>query len=140
MFLKEGYFYLVSKPTGYVMSTNGTNEESTKITVKEKTGEDFQLWSFDNGKLVSKSSSLVLDIRGGDLKVGQKLLQYGRKITMAHNQRWGIRDGYIYASADPRLVLDVEGGSDASGSQLITSIRKVEDNDYQQWELVPFEE
>ncbi|RCI04768.1 hypothetical protein CU098_002478, partial [Rhizopus stolonifer] len=75
-----------------------------------------------------------------DLKVGQKLLQYGRKITMAHNQRWGIRDGYIYASADPRLVLDVEGGSDASGSQLITSIRKVEDNDYQQWELVPFEE
>lgn len=26
----------------------------------------------------------------------------------AHNQRWGIRDGFIYAVADPRLVLDTK--------------------------------
>ncbi|KAI9280475.1 hypothetical protein BY458DRAFT_430707 [Sporodiniella umbellata] len=132
MFLKNGHFYLVSKPTGFVISTNGTNEEGTKITVKEK------LWSFDNGKIVSKSSSLVLDIRGGDLRVGEKLLQYGGKKTMAHNQRWGTRNGYIYASADPRLVL--EGGSTDPGCQLVTSIRKTEECDLQQWELVPFEE
>lgn len=32
------------------------------------------------------------------------LYPYGR----AHNQRWGIRDGFIYPVADPRLVLDTK--------------------------------
>jgi hypothetical protein len=29
-------------------------------------------------------------------------------LNRAHNQRWNFRDGYIYASADPRLVLDTK--------------------------------
>lgn len=28
--------------------------------------------------------------------------------SRAHNQRWGIRDGFIYPVADPRLVLNVK--------------------------------
>ncbi|EIE78792.1 hypothetical protein RO3G_03497 [Rhizopus delemar RA 99-880] len=132
MFLKKGYFHVVQAKTGLFLSTNGTTEEGTKITVKDK------VWGFENGQLISKNSSLVLDIEGGDLRVGKKLIQYGRKKTMAHNQRWGIRNGYIYASADPRLVL--EDNSEASGSQIVTSVRKVEENDFQQWKIVPYKE
>lgn len=63
------------------------------------------MWGFENGQLISKNSSLVLDIEGGnkikkdikaslnvimlfqikkkgDLRVGKKLIQYGRKKTM----------------------------------------------------------
>lgn len=33
------------------------------------------------------------------------LLTQKNKKFRAHNQRWGIRDGYVYALADPRIVL-----------------------------------
>ncbi|ORE15077.1 hypothetical protein BCV71DRAFT_186088 [Rhizopus microsporus] len=132
MFLKDKAFYIASKKTGLVLSTNGYTEEGTKITVQNK------LWQFENGFLINKSSSLVLDIIGGDLRVGQKVNLWGRKKTMTHNQRWGIRDGYIYALADPRLVLDLEVTYE--GTHIVTNSRRVENNDLQQWTLIPFAE
>ncbi|CEI95919.1 hypothetical protein G6F70_001921 [Rhizopus microsporus] len=140
MFLKDKAFYIASKKTGLVLSTNGYTEEGTKITVQNKTGEEHELWQFENGFLINKSSSLVLDIIGGDLRVGQKVNLWGRKKTMTHNQRWGIRDGYIYALADPRLVLDLEGDCEDEGTHIVTNSRRVENNDLQQWTLIPFAE
>lgn len=80
------------------------------------------------------------------------LYPYGR----AHNQRWGIRDGFIYPVADPRLVLDTkvrclchgDGGEiklaheqHVGGQWLVSYItyRRTEDYDLQQWYLEPFE-
>ncbi|RCH86057.1 Altered inheritance of mitochondria protein 1 [Rhizopus azygosporus] len=146
MFLKDKAFYIVSKKTGLVLSTNGYTEEGSKITVQNKvsycyqTGEEHELWQFESGFLINKSSSLVLDIIGGDLRVGQKVNLWGRKKTMAHNQRWGIRDGYIYALADPRLVLDIEGDCEDEGTHIVTNSRRVENHDLQQWTLIPFTE
>ncbi|ORZ16872.1 hypothetical protein BCR42DRAFT_413365 [Absidia repens] len=97
-----------------------------------------QLWRWEDGYLINMKSKLVMDIRGGDLKADTLIVQYGRKVTMAHNQRFGFRDGYLYTLADPRLVFDVKGESDKDGAKLILSKRKVQSHEYQQWAIEPF--
>ncbi|KAI8642533.1 hypothetical protein BD408DRAFT_482715 [Parasitella parasitica] len=93
-----------------------------------------QLWTFENGYLVSKKTSFVMDIEGGDLRSDKKVLQYSRKKTMAHNQRWGIRDGFIYAVADPSLVLECQDNDDD-----VRVNRKTNDKEHQQWYIELYE-
>ncbi|KAI8975527.1 hypothetical protein BDF20DRAFT_822229, partial [Mycotypha africana] len=94
-----------------------------------------QLWMFEDGYLVNRKTSLVIDIEGGDLRCDQKVIQYDRKKTMAHNQRWQIRDGFIYAVADPRLVLTLKN---EDGSRCFVSYRNLEDSELQQWYIEPY--
>ncbi|CEP12062.1 hypothetical protein [Parasitella parasitica] len=98
---------------------------------------DNQLWRAEDGFLINKKSGLVMDIRGGNLQSDSQIVQYERKITMAHNQRWGFRDGFIYCLADPRLVLDIKGGSDKNGTEVILYKRKDKNNQNQQWTIKP---
>ncbi|CAO3646537.1 unnamed protein product [Mucor hiemalis] len=136
MFPTQGAFFIKSQKNGLYLSINGEDEAGSRIITGPKTDDGSQLWSFENGYLISQKTSFVMDIEGGDLKSDKKILQYNRKKTMAHNQRFGIRDGFIYAVADPRLVLDAK---DEEGSHIIISTRKLEENDLQQWYLEPYE-
>ncbi|GAA5807635.1 hypothetical protein MFLAVUS_001005 [Mucor flavus] len=133
MFPSEGYFYLKCQKNGLVVSVNNEEKAGTKLVTDNKNDEDSQLWSFQGGCLISKHSSLVMDIDGGDLRNDAKLLQFDRKKTMAHNQRWGICDGFVYAVADPRLVLVAE--DDASHIKVGV---KSNENELQQWYLEPY--
>ncbi|KAI8353362.1 hypothetical protein BD560DRAFT_408362 [Blakeslea trispora] len=136
MFPKEKYFYIRSNIEDFVLSCNGEEKAGTELVIRPKADDDeSQLWKYDNGFLACKKTLLVMDIHGGDLKADSKLLQYNRKKTMAHNQRWGFRQGFIYASADPRLVLTAK----PEDSAVVVSIRVTEDNDHQQWTLEPYE-
>ncbi|KAI9338436.1 hypothetical protein BD770DRAFT_400708 [Pilaira anomala] len=136
MFPKHGYFYLKCLKNGLVISVNRDNDVGSKLVAEtKKTDDDSQLWTFEDGCLVSKYTSLVMDIEGGDLMPDSRVLQYGRKKTMAHNQRWGIRDGFVYTVADPRLVLVAE---DTAESYVRINI-KSEENDLQQWYLEPYQ-
>ncbi|SAM02374.1 hypothetical protein [Absidia glauca] len=125
----------------YIKTSTGQNVVDVHQGSIDKTGEDSdnQLWRFENGFLINKKSDLVLDIEGGDLKVEKKILQYDRKHTRAHNQRWGYRDGFVYIRADPRIVLDIKGEDEDEGTKVITFKRKLEDNADQQWIIEPVE-
>ncbi|KAI8370100.1 hypothetical protein EDC96DRAFT_503061 [Choanephora cucurbitarum] len=137
MFPKENYFFVKSKFDDLVLSCDGEEKAGSELVLRPKADDDeSQLWTYDNGFLACKKSLLVMDINGGDLKAESKLLQYNRKKTMAHNQRWGFRQGFIYASADPRLVLTAK----PEESAVVVSLRVMEDNDHQQWTLEPCED
>ncbi|KAL9559990.1 hypothetical protein PS6_000475 [Mucor atramentarius] len=154
MFPNEGYFFLKSQKTGLVLDINGEDEAGSKLVIRPKGDEsevDNQLWTFEQGYLISKKTSFGMEKKNkkkvkkdgklmifldGDLRSDKRVLQFERKKTMAHNQRWGIRDGFVYPVADPRLVLDTK---EDSGSEVTVTYRRTEDNDLQQWYLEPFE-
>ncbi|KAI8074362.1 uncharacterized protein B0P05DRAFT_548257 [Gilbertella persicaria] len=138
MFPSEKYFYIQSRKSGLVLSCDGQEETGSKLVIRPKAEDDeSQLWKYEHGFLVCKKTLLVMDIAGGDLKVDSKVLQYNRKKTMTHNQRWGMRDHFIYAVADPRLVLNAK---EEEGSNIVVSTRILEDNDHQQWDIEVYQE
>ncbi|KAI9476149.1 MAG: ricin B lectin domain-containing protein [Benjaminiella poitrasii] len=141
-FPKGRYFYLKSRSSNACIDVymGETTPDSNIIIWPQKGADDNdnQLWRYDDGFLINKKSDLVMDIRGGDLKSDTLIVQYDRKMTMAHNQRWGYRDGYIYCLADPRLVLDIKGGGSKEGTKIILYKRKDTDNENQQWVIEPF--
>ncbi|KAI8087754.1 ricin B lectin domain-containing protein [Gilbertella persicaria] len=138
------YFYIKSRSCGSCVDVymGETTADSNIIIWPQKHGEDKdnQLWRAEDGFLVNKKSNLVIDVRGGDLLSDKPIVQYDRKITMAHNQRWGYRDGYVYVLADPRLVLDIKGGGNKDGTKIILYKRKDTDNQNQQWTIEPYGE
>ncbi|KAI8888786.1 carbohydrate-binding module family 13 protein [Backusella circina FSU 941] len=119
-----------------------TTPDSNVIIWPQKPSNDQenQLWRYDDGFLTNKKSGLVMDIRGGDLQAEKTIVQYERKMTMAHNQRFGYRDGFIYCLADPRLVLDIKGGGKKDGTKIILYKRKDSHNDNQKWDIIPIGE
>ncbi|KAI8997553.1 ricin B lectin domain-containing protein [Pilobolus umbonatus] len=131
------YFFIKSCGNDCVLDVymGETTINSNIITWPKKPygDQENQLWRCENGFLLNKKSGLVLDVRGGDLQSDKPIVQYTRKITMAHNQRFGFRDGYIYCLADPRLVLDVKKGSKKDGAKVILYKRKDADHSNQQW-------
>ncbi|KAI9318699.1 ricin B lectin domain-containing protein [Dichotomocladium elegans] len=141
----DTYFIIKSQKNGLLLSVSGSSTEASEAIVIESQKEaqeelDSQLWQFDDGFLTNKKSGLVIDISGGDLKAEQPLIQFNRKVTTTLNQRFGLRDGFIYTRADPRLVFDIKADSDGEGSPVIIYKRKFDiDNANQQWSVEPFE-
>ncbi|KAG1444551.1 hypothetical protein G6F56_010254 [Rhizopus delemar] len=140
-FPENQYFFIKSRANGHVLDVymGETTDDSNIIIWQQKPDNDNanQLWRSEDGFLVNKKSHLVMDIRGGDLKSDTYIVQYTRKMTMAHNQRFGYRDGFIYCLADPRLVLDIRGGGSKEGTKIILYKRKESDNMNQQWTVIP---
>ncbi|KAI9282204.1 ricin B lectin domain-containing protein [Sporodiniella umbellata] len=141
-FPQDQYFMIKSRANGHVLDVymGETTDDSNIIIWQQKpdNDNDNQLWRAEDGFLINKKSNLVMDIRGGDLKSDTFIVQYSRKMTMAHNQRFGFRDGYIYCLADPRLVLDIRGGGSKEGTKIILYKRKETDQMNQQWTLIPY--
>ncbi|CAO3617942.1 unnamed protein product [Cunninghamella echinulata] len=60
-----------------------TTEGASIIMWTQKSSDNYnQLWRWDDGFLTNMKSKLVLDIRGGDLKEGSSIVQFGRKLTI----------------------------------------------------------
>ncbi|KAG2204350.1 hypothetical protein INT47_009392 [Mucor saturninus] len=133
MFPSEGYFYVKSQKNGLFVSVDGEDEGDDDSQKVYSCGVmKMDIWFLS--KL--QWASIMMDIEGGDLKSDKRVLQYNRKKTMTHNQRWGIRDGFVYVVADPRLVLDTQ---EDEGSYITVAVKKSEENDLQQWYLEPYE-
>ncbi|SAM06504.1 hypothetical protein [Absidia glauca] len=97
-------------------------------------------WGFiEDGFLINKHSGKVIDIRGGPIVEGARIIQYSQKVMAdAQNQRWGYNKGYLYVLSDPRFVLDVRGLAD--GARLVLQHKKYAldpANQNQLWDLVP---
>ncbi|KAI9493242.1 ricin B lectin domain-containing protein [Zychaea mexicana] len=141
----DGFFYIKSQKNGLVLDIDDgkTDPGASLIMWSQKAADaednDNQLWRYADGFVTNKKSGLVLDISGGDLKSDKQIVQYPRKLTMTSNQRFGLRDGFIYARADPRLVLDIRGDDDAEGAKVLLYKRKEAENDNQQWVVEPLE-
>jgi len=83
--------------------------------------------------IVSKHSNHVLDIEGGNVKAGTKVIQWPKKGHDNANQRWTFDgEGFIHSAANANLVLDIEGGG-GKGTKLIIWEKKHHDNNNQRW-------
>ncbi|CAG8524300.1 10827_t:CDS:2, partial [Paraglomus brasilianum] len=85
---------------------------SKSILARQKSNTDHdqnQLWRYDNGWIVHKSSNNVLEVEGG--KVGGRLVFNARKtLANANNQRWIFtKEGHLALQNNPQLVLDIKG-------------------------------
>ncbi|KAG0169662.1 hypothetical protein DFQ30_003331 [Apophysomyces sp. BC1015] len=127
------YFFIKSLKNDSVLDIyDGETTAGAKLIIwpQKETGNDNQLWRYDNGFLTNKNSTM------GNLKSDTQIVQYDRKTTTTYNQRWGYRDGFVYVLADPRLVLDIKGDNDKEGTSVILYARKDKDNENQQWRIV----
>ncbi|KAI8337940.1 ricin B lectin domain-containing protein [Chlamydoabsidia padenii] len=130
----EGYFYIQSRASLKVVDVDGASLKDDATIL---------LWTpkHNNGFLINKHSGKVVDIRGGPIVEGARIIQYSQKLVAdAQNQRWGYnsKEGYIYVLSDPRFVLDVRGMED--GSRLVLHHKKYAldpTNQTQLWDLVP---
>ena len=68
----------------------------------------------------ASTSTLVLDIKGGNLTAGTPIIVWTENIPTSPNQIWMFtNDGHIRCSSNPNLVLDIEGGNLNPGTQVI---------------------
>ncbi|CDS03748.1 hypothetical protein LRAMOSA01149 [Lichtheimia ramosa] len=139
----DTYFTIKSQKNSSLLAVKaGSTDSAANVVIAAQNDDDIdsQLWTYDDGFLTNKKSGLVLDVAGGDLKSEANVIQYERKMTMTLNQRFGHRDGFIYARADPRLVLDIKGAEDKDNTSVILYKRKTDiDNANQQWQVEPYE-
>jgi hypothetical protein len=102
--------------------TWGAIKDGTKVVLQaQKIGTEhdaYQLWKFEDGRLVNKQTSLCLEADNG--KPNTKLVLHAPKSPkQAANQRWTLtKDGYIALQSHPKYVVDVMKGSLKEGSYL----------------------
>jgi len=84
----------------------------------------------------SHDTGLVLDVDGGHIKGGSKIILWNKKHgNDAFNQKWVIdQHGFIHLNENPNFVLDIEGGGGA-GTKVILWERKHHDNANQKWRV-----
>jgi hypothetical protein len=122
--------------------TWGAIKDGTKVVLQtQKSGTEhdaYQLWKFENGRLVNKQTSLCLEAENG--KVGNRIILHGQKSPgQAANQRWILtKEGHIALQSHPKFVIDVKS-SVKEGSNLILSDsghKNFTKSNYANWELV----
>lgn len=84
----------------------------------------------------SSTSTLVLDIKGGNLTPGTPVIVWSENVPSSPNQVWVFNtDGHIRCKSNPNLVLDIEGGILNSGRQVIVWTENFPASSNQLWFL-----
>ncbi|KAF9344131.1 hypothetical protein BGX34_005967 [Mortierella sp. NVP85] len=94
---------------------------------------ELQLWRFDDGYIVNRRSGLVLDIQGGVLRAGTRLVQSARKIGRdGMEQQWAVDNGLIRLKSNAAFVIAVDGDATRAGTKVTIQERR-DFNDSQRW-------
>lgn len=84
----------------------------------------------------ASTSTLVLDINGGNLTPGTQVIVWSQNIPTSPNQVWVFAsDGHIRCKQNPNLVLDIYGGVLDSGREVIVWTENVPASPNQLWFL-----
>lgn len=113
------WFFLVSELNDMVMCIED-GEQGAELVTWHRTGEEDQLWKFDDeGRLVNKTG-LVADIEGGDGEEGASVIGWERNDDdEAENQKWRYEDGMIFSEMN-EMVMDIDSGISRGGQKIVT--------------------
>lgn len=132
---RSGYYcpsdswFFIQALNGLVMDIPGASEGKQMILYKKHGGNN-QLWKWDSdGRLVSKSKGLVLDIAGDNDKEGASVI--ARKQKGANNQKWELRGEYIHSKFND-MVMQATGSEQGAKIQLGSKTSSKE----QKWTMV----
>ncbi|GBB93344.1 hypothetical protein RclHR1_02150031 [Rhizophagus clarus] len=111
------YYWIIAQNSGKVLEVKSDSFNSfidiIQCTKKSELDPivDMQLWYFNGGFIVNKRSGFVLDVAGGKLEHGTKIVQYPKYSEPCRGQEWeyNFEDKTISLRFNRRLVLDVSG-------------------------------
>nr|XP_033795338.1 LOW QUALITY PROTEIN: beta/gamma crystallin domain-containing protein 1 [Geotrypetes seraphini] len=134
---KRPYFRIRNQETGMFMSSAGSLDDLKliRIQVTEETGEEEQIWLYQDGFIKCQiAEECCLAASGALMAVGSKL---GLSLEQnSESQCWSISpDSKIYSRFKPNLVLDVKGGVQYDQKHVILNTAS-EDKLTQRWELL----
>ncbi|KAI8984103.1 hypothetical protein BDF20DRAFT_801095, partial [Mycotypha africana] len=135
----DGYFFVKSQAHGLVLTVLETGLLAAEVVVTQLDTSNYsgQLWKYEEGYLINKSSELVLDVPGGKLFPSASIIQWHAKVLRSSrkNQMWGLSvDGHIHPQSCSSLVLSIDDSIVLKeGAELKLAKRGAIILDYQQW-------
>jgi Ricin-type beta-trefoil lectin domain-like len=134
-----GEFFIRNVESNLVLDVAwGSHDEGAPVVLWHRNGKPHQLWSYDNGFLVSKNSGLVLEVEGmsggGNIAPGTGLVQSSRRARPDNlNQLWAYNYMYLMPY-DPKVVVAAEYDNLQAGAKAVVD-RAVDfpNNIRQQW-------
>ncbi|KAI7870383.1 hypothetical protein BDF14DRAFT_87604 [Spinellus fusiger] len=118
------WFYIRSKQDASLVVTSLNRFKGASLTFAKIDTTIFrrQLWRYrDDGCLANLASDYVIDIAGGSIIKGGKIIQWSEKFFSAQrkNQLWGLSvEGHIHPKIRPSLTLGARYGQAVEGAQI----------------------
>lgn len=108
----DGYFFIRNVASGKVLDVkDGLTNPGSSVIIWDRKGINYdnQLWSYDSGFLINKSSGLILEVpgyeEGGSITPGTGLVINTRREQPKNiNQLWAYNYNYIIPY-DPKVSL-----------------------------------
>jgi hypothetical protein len=135
------YFWIRSTLNGFVMDVQGDAKSGFQVVNSQLSNppQDNQLWSFENGCIVSRLNGYVLTVPSSpSLKPPVQLTISPKSIPQTPDQQWSMdTDGHLVCKSNS-LVVDIQGSSQAADTPVIIFQKNDALTPNQQWHLDPF--
>ncbi|KAF9933124.1 hypothetical protein FBU30_006448, partial [Linnemannia zychae] len=144
----NGVFYIQSGIAGLVLDIESgflkdplkanarvelAHRKSTKSSTDSFPALEQQLWRAEEGYIVNVRTGHVLDIQGGVVRSGSRVIQNVRKTGKdAAGQHWLNDDGVLTLASNPKFVITIDGDATRDGTRITIQEKKAY-NDKQKW-------
>ncbi|KAF9904817.1 hypothetical protein EC991_002321, partial [Linnemannia zychae] len=109
------------------------HRKSTKSSTDSFPSLEQQLWRAEEGYIVNVRTGHVLDIQGGVVRSGSRVIQNVRKTGKdAAGQHWLNDDGVFTLASNPKFVITIDGDATRDGTRITIQEKKAY-NDKQKW-------
>ncbi|KAG0043718.1 hypothetical protein BGZ83_011087, partial [Gryganskiella cystojenkinii] len=109
------------------------HRKSTKSSAESIPQLEQQLWKTEDGYIVNVRTGHVLDIQGGAVRAGSRVIQNVRKTGKdAVGQHWHNDDGVLTLASNPKFVVTVDGDPSRDGTRITIQEKKAY-NEKQKW-------
>ncbi|KAF9275594.1 hypothetical protein BGZ68_010685, partial [Mortierella alpina] len=143
-----GHFYIQSGIAGLVLDIESgflkdplkagarvelAHRKSSKSSIDALPQLEQQLWRAEEGYIVNVRTGHVLDIQGGVVRTGSRVIQNVRKTGKdAAGQQWLNDDGVLTLASNPKFVITIDGEATRDGTRITIQEKKVY-NEKQKW-------
>ncbi|KAG0196973.1 hypothetical protein BGX28_009522, partial [Mortierella sp. GBA30] len=109
------------------------HRKSTKSSTDSFPQLEQQLWRAEDGYIINVRTNHVLDIQGGVVRSGSRVIQNVRKSGKdAAGQHWLNDDGVLTLASNPKFVITIEGEATRDGTRITIQEKKAY-NEKQKW-------
>ncbi|KAF9547918.1 hypothetical protein EC957_007645, partial [Mortierella hygrophila] len=144
----NGAFYIQSGIAGLVLDIESgflkdplkagarvelAHRKSTKSSTDSFPALEQQLWRAEENYIVNVRTGHVLDIQGGVVRSGSRVIQNVRKTGKdAAGQHWLNDDGVFTLASNPKFVITIDGDATRDGTRITIQEKKAY-NEKQKW-------
>ncbi|KAF9107960.1 hypothetical protein BGX29_004073, partial [Mortierella sp. GBA35] len=144
----NGAFYIQSGIAGLVLDIESgflkdplkagarvelAHRKSTKSSTDSFPALEQQLWRTEENYIVNVRTGHVLDIQGGVVRSGSRVIQNVRKTGKdAAGQHWLNDDGVFTLASNPKFVITIDGDATRDGTRITIQEKKAY-NEKQKW-------